>query len=288
MKIAHISDLHLSKITFHPKQFLSKRWVGNINVILSRKKTFKEAQLLLLAEIFEKENIDYLFITGDISSTSQKKEFEGAKTILKSFKNLKIIAVPGNHDHYTKKAHKNKTFYDYFSFSGIKNLEKEKTLKKDGVQAFFLKDSLWAIGLDTALATPLISSKGYFSKKIEENLLDILEKIPKDNYIIIFNHFPFQSSEGRLKKLTRGNILEKILKNFPNIILFLHGHTHKHSIRDLRDLHLPIVVDSGSASHTKLGRWNLLQIEKKKIKISVYHWKHQSWEKGAQKSYDLV
>ena len=75
-KIAHISDLHISRITYNISQFFSKRFVGNFNLLLKRKKNFKEEILKELYEIFEKEKIDCIIVSGDLSSTSLKREFE--------------------------------------------------------------------------------------------------------------------------------------------------------------------------------------------------------------------
>jgi 3',5'-cyclic AMP phosphodiesterase CpdA len=289
MKIAHISDLHLSKITLSPSQFFSKRWLGNINLIFFRKKTFKTTQLYLLPKIFKKENVDYIMVSGDLSSTSLKEEFESGKEFFESI-NIKTLFVPGNHDHYTKKAHTEKRFYEYFTNKkGKTEIEKKFSLKEDGVEAIHLKRNWWYIGLDTALATHLISSKGLFSKKIEKNLKTLLKIIPSNDFIIIVNHFPFSRIEAPRRTLKRCTFLEKIIKKHKNIKFFMHGHTHRHSIEDLREKNLPIILDSGSASHNSIGRWNLLEIEKNRCNINVFHFskKKKIWEKGKKEVFYL-
>src|SRR5690242_19581512 len=108
IRIAHISDLHFSQVSFSPLQFFSKRWVGNFNLIFSRKRKFLAPQLQTLIPFFQKLQIDLILVTGDLSTTSLKQEFEKAHNFLNEFKkwNMQVFVVPGNHDHYTKNAWK--------------------------------------------------------------------------------------------------------------------------------------------------------------------------------------
>ena len=46
LRIAHISDLHFAKLSLNPFQIFSKRFIGNANSLLSRKKVFIPAQAL--------------------------------------------------------------------------------------------------------------------------------------------------------------------------------------------------------------------------------------------------
>jgi len=290
IKIAHISDLHFYKTHYHPSQFFSKRWIGNINAMFLRKKVFKPDQIWLLPDFFEKLKIDYVVVSGDISSTSLKEEFALAKKIFDEFhkKGIKTFIVPGNHDHYTKKAHRDKLFYDFFKQDGSNKIEKKFSLKKDGVEAKFLKDGWWFVGLDCTLATSLTSSRGVFSKEIENNFIEVLRDIPKEDFIILINHFPFLKSPVKRKELVRSDYLLKIIQENPNIKIYLHGHTHHHAILDLRDKNLPIVLDSGSSSHNFLGKWNLLEIDQN-INVSVFEWinKKNIWQKTQERfSYD--
>src|SRR5579871_4764227 len=106
-RFAHISDLHFSNITFNPAQFLSKRWIGNGNLIFSRKHVFCSNHLPELATFFKELNIDAVLITGDLSSTSLHSEFARGKAFIDSLKqHFKVFTLPGNHDHYTKRAYK--------------------------------------------------------------------------------------------------------------------------------------------------------------------------------------
>lgn len=277
MKIAHISDLHLSKIKYDISQFFSKRWIGNLNTLLFRKRIFKVEQLLLLNKLFEAKGVDYIIVSGDISSTSLESEFEAGKIFFQSFSAKKLF-LPGNHDNYTKKAKREMRFYKYFE-----NIKKDKisSLKDDLVEAIPLKNGWWFLAIDATLPTNLLSSKGIFSKKIEENMKKLLKKIPPKDFIIVSNHFPFLRMESPRRELKRASFLKKILKEHKNIKFYLHGHTHRQSILDVRKKGLPIILDSGSAAHNNIGKWNLLNIDKNGATVETFHFKKEEhlWEK---------
>jgi 3',5'-cyclic AMP phosphodiesterase CpdA len=268
VRIAHISDLHFSKISLSPMQFFSKRWVGNLNLIFSRKREFITTQLQTLIPLFQKLQVDLVVVTGDLSTTSLKQEFEKAHHFLNEFKkwNMQVIAIPGNHDHYTKNAWRTKRFYQV-----LDDLEgKNYSLKKDGLAAVDLNASWMVVALDTALATSLTSSRGCFSEELEEKLVSLLSKIPPSKQILMLNHFPFFQHERLNKTLERADALKSVLKRFTNVRLYLNGHTHTHCVADLRSNGLPIVLDSGSAALQHSGSWNLLDLFPQGIELQAF------------------
>jgi hypothetical protein len=52
--------------------------------------------------------------------------------------------------------------------------------------------------------------------------------------------------------------------------LFLHGHSHRQCIADLRSSNLPIILDSGSTAQKHNGTWNLIDITPSGCDIEVY------------------
>jgi 3',5'-cyclic AMP phosphodiesterase CpdA len=128
----------------------------------------------------------------------------------------------------------------------------------------------WLIALDTAIATSLISSNGYFSFELEQKLEKALKEIPANHHVILINHFPIFSNESARKSLIRKEALKKLIEKFPKIKLFLHGHTHRHCIADLRSSHLPIFLDSGSTVQKEGGTWNLIDITATGCDVEVF------------------
>lgn len=337
MRIAHVSDFHFTHLTWNPLRLLSKRFLGNLNWILNRKKHFFEHQLGPLPELFEELGVDLLLLGGDFSTTALPKEFKKATSFIGLFKQP-WIATPGNHDRYTRRSCRSGRFYRYFPSS--------KKEVQDPVDFFTQKDhrievhkiapinrggkkgsicaseaqpdqseairvsggnsntiaprgridmakpqqadcSLFTapvnnnwrvITLDTAQAAHWGSSEGRFSEKLEEYLKEVLTLIPKEESIILLSHYPFFQNDVPKHNLIRGEALQKILHDNPQIRLYLHGHTHRHTIADLQVSNLPIVLDSGSCAQGRKGAWNLIDLQDNGCTISTYRWDHK-WTK---------
>lgn len=273
-RLAHISDLHFSRITWNPCQFFSKRWLGNFNLLFMRRHVFDADSLTSLLPIFHERSVRAVLITGDLSSTSHREEFRLAQQFVTSLQKekFKVFTLPGNHDQYTKSAWKQQLFYQFFneSYGTSAGPLSSLSLKRDGIAAADLGSGWWLVALDTALATPLLSSNGYFSAALEQKLEIVLKEIPVDDNVILINHFPVFSSESQRKSLIRKEALRKLLESFPNVKLYLHGHTHRHCIADLRSSHLPIFMDSGSTSRKKEGTWNLIEIGAEECRVEVF------------------
>jgi 3',5'-cyclic AMP phosphodiesterase CpdA len=252
-------------------------------LVLSRKKAYTPDNLTSLIHLFKNLGVTHVLVTGDLSSTSRRIEFERAQHFISSLQaeGLQAFCVPGNHDQYTRRVYKNQLFYDYFdrNFSdAASSLPPSVNLKDDKVSARYLGNQWWLIGIDTALATPLLSASGSFSPLIEENLTRILETIPSDHQVILMNHFPIFKSSSPRNQLYGREKLQALLNRFPQIRLYLHGHTHRHSIADLRSQQLPIILDSGSTAHKMNGTWNLLEIDSSGCRVQGYQWRPASQE----------
>lgn len=271
-RLVHISDLHFAKIHFGISQFFSKRWVGNAHLVLRRKKEMSIDLLDPLLSSIASVQPDLILISGDLTSTSSLKEFKQALEFTSKLKTIcpKIAIIPGNHDHYTKKAYRLKRFYDFFP---------SHPLKQDRLEPLQLSQDLWMILLDTTLATGLFCSKGAFTNKLADHLKQTLSLLPKTAKIIIVNHFPLESS--RSNPLDNSDLLLEILKQDRRICFYLHGHDHLHKVSDRRDESLPIFIDSGSATHKKQGSWTMLEYDLDRCTLTPFHvtpnktWKQQ-------------
>ena len=281
-RLAHISDLHFSKISWNPLQFFSKRWLGNLNLLLARQYAFAPDHLTTLIPLFHERKIDAVLITGDLTSTSQEAEFEMAQEFIEMLKqeHFKVFVLPGNHDQYTKSACKKQSFYQFFpaQYGPPTDPLSSLSLKDDGITAAYFGHGWWLIALDTAIATSLVSSNGYFSEKVEQKLEKALKDLPSGHQAILINHFPIFSNESSRKSLLRKEALKKIMEKFPQIKLFLHGHTHRHTIADLRASALPIMLDSGSAAQKAGGTWNQIDITSAGCTVEVFK---NTWENGS-------
>ena len=123
-QIVHISDPHFAAVTYNPMQFLSKRWLGNLNLMLFRNKSYQTDHLMHLPALFKALDVEAVCITGDMASTSRHEEFKLAKKFVDQFreKGMKTFVLPGNHDVYTKGAEREKRFYHYFPSEALSKI----------------------------------------------------------------------------------------------------------------------------------------------------------------------
>ncbi|HSX04825.1 MAG TPA: metallophosphoesterase [Rhabdochlamydiaceae bacterium] len=285
IKLAHISDLHFNAASFNPAQIFSKRWLGNLNSVLFRKSQFTYEGLALLKDLFKKQGISHILISGDISTTSHKEEFLTGKAFVEELKkeNFEVITLPGNHDHYTKKAYKQKLFYHYFEPSFEQN--SPFNLKDHGVAIKSLNQNWHLIVLDTTCLPKFLASQGHFSPHIEKHLEEALTSLKGQN-IILANHFPFFQHENLRKRLIRGDEMKKLFAAHPNIKLYLHGHTHRFCVADLRVNGLPIVLDPGSTCHRFKGGCHILEIDSNGCHLGMFKWNEEEWKLFQQHQFN--
>lgn len=270
-RFAHISDLHFSCLFFSPLQFFSKRWIGNFNLLINRKKKFNPAHLYTLIPLFQELQLDGVLLTGDLTTTSHAREFEMAKKFVDALikAGLNVFLIPGNHDHYTRSAYKKRQFYSYFNPVHAKDPMSFFKLQDDKVSVIHLGKNWWLLALDSAEPTSLFSSHGVFSEQVQKNLEHALSLIPSNHKALLINHFPLFEIENK-KSLHRCEELRDVLRRYPQVKLYLHGHTHRHIVADLRPSQLPIVADSGSTGQKKEASWNLIDITEQGCEIAVY------------------
>jgi len=274
VKLAHLSDLHFAACSWNPLHLFSKRWLGNLNFLLGRRQLFEHARLEALPAFLKSLRVTTVLITGDLTTTSSPAEFAAVKQFTDALEkeNLEVLAIPGNHDHYTRAAYKNRLFYNYFPdqwgplpFS----------LKVDGVSAKKLENGWWIVGIDTALATSWVHSTGYFDPKIEAALSRLLSHIPAGDRVLLSNHFPFFQHDSPRKRLVRGEALEALVSCHPQIKIYCHGHTHRQCKANLQASHLPLILDTGSTTHRENGGWYLIDLSD--TSASFYTWNKHAW-----------
>ncbi len=277
MKIAHLSDIHFFRYNLSLKNFFSKELLGTLNHFANRSQLKNGCNLIQLPFFLKEKGVTHVVITGDFTTTSNIKEYTAAKEFIDHLEHqgFKIFFVPGNHDKYTQKSAQSNAFYKY--------LKAPKEMQEKGfVYEEFGEGYHW-IGLDTTLATPLLSSQGLFSCDLEKRLISLLDSIDKTQPLIVVNHFPVRSRKAMPKRhqMIRYPCLKQILEKYPNIKLYLFGHTHLSEIF----LGRPILLNGGSLTLTKGGSFHLLELQKNQITIEGYshqsgQWEASSWQQA--------
>ena len=119
MRIAHLSDLHITKLPPSLAGLLDRRLSGSINLrFLGRGERYRDAAergRFAVQQILE-EAPDAIVFGGDATSLSEPEEFEIAADVLAPLLSLGVpcIALAGNHDRYTVKAEREQRFEKAF------------------------------------------------------------------------------------------------------------------------------------------------------------------------------
>ncbi|PCI78040.1 hypothetical protein COB21_01730 [Candidatus Aerophobetes bacterium] len=277
MKIAHISDPHFFVPNYSLSQFLSKRWLGNLNLLLNRKSELFIERLCLLPLFFKSKGVTDVVISGDLTTTSSDAEFEKAQHFVQQFENegIRVTLIPGNHDNYTRAAGRGKTFYKYFPSTYKNPKSAHPNLRDDRHTVLPLENNWTMVLVDTSVPTPLHLSTGNFSNTLEQALTSTLTLLEGKNVILV-NHYPFISIEKKQRRLVGAENLFNLLKKFPCVRMYWHGHTHRKIIADLRESKLPVVLDPGSISY-KQGSFFISDLTQDQIDLKSYHWRKSHW-----------
>lgn len=269
MKVAHLSDIHFFKNDLNYRNFFSKKLLATLNYYFNRKKNKVHFDINEIPALLKSKGVTHVIITGDFTTTSNHKEYALAKEFLDHLqkKGFKIFIIPGNHDNYTKESALSKRFYQKLSASAA--LRDESIIYED-----FGEGYKW-VGLDTTIATPLWSSQGLFSEALEEKLIRLLDSIPKEQPLILINHFPIVTRKHMPYRnlMLRFEKLKEIVERYSNIKLYIFGHTHLSEIIPGK----PLSLNSGSLTLTKGGSFHIMDLKPDSVEVEVYSHETGSW-----------
>lgn len=278
MKIAHLSDIHFFRNQFKLSTLFSKRLLGTLNHYMNPKRHSVDFDLFELPEVLKAQGVTHVVISGDFTTTSNVKEYQLASHFLKKLEDqgFKIFAIPGNHDHYTRQSDKTKRFYQFIKAS--------IDLKEKGISYEDFGDGFKCILLDTVLATPCWSSQGLFSKNLEKRLSNLLNSIPKEQPLIVINHFPVvKGNRPQRHQMVGLEALRSLLESHSNIVLYLHGHTHISEFSTTK----PLMINSGSLTLTKGGSFHIMDLTDEFLEVEAYTYHDNTWKVRIKKSFPV-
>ena len=275
MRIGHISDLHILDIDRpKPIEFLNKRLVGGLNLLLNRSHAHSVHVVQQALEHLDDLDVNHIVISGDFTNLALDSEFEAARRVVDSIDNAtdRVSLVPGNHDYYTPGAVRNRRFEQHFS----EFLESDfPDFQVDGHYPYcHLRDQVAVVGLNSGIATPWFFSTG----RVAGDELDAAARLlatpeVERRFKVVVVHHPLLPDENHTINYTRrlindDQVLETLRTH--DVDLVLHGHTHYFSILQLPKLGTPgttYICEAGStsvASHsdpTMAGKFNIYDIE---------------------------
>jgi 3',5'-cyclic AMP phosphodiesterase CpdA len=232
MRVAHCSDLHLLSLRgARWRDWANKRWIGGLNLILSRGRHHRPEIFDAMADDFARAGIDHVVCTGDLTNVALREEFRFAREKLDriALGPDRVTVLPGNHDSYVADG------VPYFA---------------DALAPYHRADPEWQwpdgepwpvvrvrgpvaiIGLSTSRPSPWFTAYG----RLGDEQLDRLRRVLSDDRLadklrlVALHHPPAgRAAASRIRGLRDHAAFAAVLAE-TGAELVLHGHEH----RDLR------------------------------------------------------
>jgi len=332
-RFAVISDIHIAAFRqARPWDFFNQRIIGLVNWALRRRHHFpKEIRDALFHDLRKQKAsgyIDGLIVCGDLSTLAMPEEFDIARELIESigFPPEAMIIIPGNHDSYTKSAHKRRLFENAFRCLRTNNLDSQSSLKANNtrfqkippadnqtlvaddagipeIYPYVIDESTFAIiGISTATPSRPMYATGRIGSRqliaLKENLARC--KTKNKTVVLVMHHPPEMPKTLAHKSLLDSDAFQDVIsENSPTLIL--HGHLHKRVVtsqvignngkmNNSSPRHVPVRGLPASCYNSKDDvRWpaySLLDLENPNM-IAI-SWRKYDYETNTYKSDDLA
>lgn len=279
MKIAHLSDIHFYQTDWSFKMLFSKSLLGTLNHACNPHRKAQDFDVFDLPVTLKSLGVEWVFVSGDWTTTSNQLEYKRAKKLFEAFEkaSLKVLSIPGNHDHYTLKAYQEKRFYQF--------IKTKASLKLDRFAYQELNENYACLLLDTTLATPCWSSQGYFFEELELKLKTFLDSLNPNINLMVMNHFPvLPNRRPKRHQMKRKERLKEILDQYAQIKVYLYGHTHASEFSLSQN---PVHINCGSLTLTPQGSFHVMDFTKEFLEVKAYHYTSKQWEIKAKKVFPM-
>jgi 3',5'-cyclic AMP phosphodiesterase CpdA len=259
IRLAHLSDIHVTaaRLEWRLRDWFSKRYPGWINYRwLGRRYRFRQADEVLgvLGEELRRGQFDRLIFSGDATAMGFESEFRRAAELLHVGDPAmpRGLAVPGNHDYYTRHVAASGLFECYFKFW-------QEGQRVDGSLYPFAQrvGHVWLVGVNSCTGNvwpwDAAGSAGSQQRQRLARLLAGLSTGPR----ILVTHYPVCLATGEKEPRTHNlRDAEELVRVAAEggVSLWLHGHRHGAYFVEQPSLAPFPVVCAGSATQSR--RWS--------------------------------
>jgi 3',5'-cyclic AMP phosphodiesterase CpdA len=257
MRLAHFSDIHLTAtpLRLAARDWFGKRGTGWLNARMGRGKHFRDASRVaqMMADDIRSRRYDHVIFSGDATTLGLRSEFAEVERVLRPTDGWPpALAVPGNHDYYTRRAARAQEFERVFA-----HWQQGERIGEHRYPFAQKVGSFWLVGVNSSDANLWHwDSRGRVGVPQLDRLRELLARLPVGPRVMV-THYPLILDSGRPE--TRWRKLRDVfhLRDLAvqgGVKLWLHGHRHKAYFHKADD-ELPIsVVCVGSA--TQADRWS--------------------------------
>lgn len=249
MKIAHISDPHLSSLD-HVRwnDLLDKRILGYLSWKLRRRRSHsREILSRTLADLAGRQP-DHLVISGDFTHLGTADECRETETWLHSIGNSDYIScVPGNHDRYVA-ADPAETTGRWRAWMRSDPGEQDNAPDFPYLR---VRGPVAIIGLSTAVPTAPFFASGRLGDDQLRRLGRLLETAAqRELYRIVVLHHSPHSMGFRRGLADAGQLLSTLAGPGAELVIHGHGHRRMHALLTAGARQVPVFgVPSASASY---------------------------------------
>jgi 3',5'-cyclic AMP phosphodiesterase CpdA len=259
IRLAHLSDVHITadRLGWGRLDWFNKRLTGWLNYRLSgRGQSFRQADLVLAALIadVQERRPDHVVFSGDATGLGFEAEFARAAALLKVADPHMPpgLAVPGNHDYYTRASAASGLFERYFA-------PWQTGVRVDAAVYPFAQrvGPVWVVGVNSCTGNrwPWDAGGSVDGPQLGRlgRLLQGLEPGPR----VLVTHYPVRLASGQPERRGHG------LRNLPDlvrvaarggVVLWLHGHRHaSYHLPHGDDAPFPAICVGSSTQH---GHWS--------------------------------
>jgi 3',5'-cyclic AMP phosphodiesterase CpdA len=275
-RLAQVSDPHFRSFrNIKLRDFLGKRALGGLNLLLLRRRKHSMALLQAVAQDLLSRDVDHLALTGDLCNIALESEWAAALRWIEATQLPadRVTVIPGNHDAYVAKVVDDGVFERMFAAYQTAELRAD-----NAVYPFVrLRGEVALVCTSTGVPTGDAGAWGSMGKSQLVRLESLLTapEVKSRRRVVLIHHPPLVNRAGEDRNLRDRAALQALLAR-TGADLVLHGHDHRDFFSDLPgpgNTRIP-VVGAGSASydgpHHRRSRYHVFEITSASITVITY------------------
>lgn len=279
-RLAHVTDPHFRGFDgAHLADFVGKRAVGALNLVVNRRRHHKMELLEALGDDLRAERPDHVALTGDLSNVSLDAEWRAALRWVEALGRTPadITIIPGNHDAYVREVVESRAFETLFVAYQTVDLPGPASGPGAGATAderrpiypfVRLRGPLALVAVNSCVATGDLGAWGEVGAAQLARLEAALAapELRDKTRVVLLHHPPVRLKGGEERNLRDREALAAVLARAGGELV-LHGHDHRDERAALPgpDGRTIPVVGAGSASYAgaaaRRARYNVYEID---------------------------
>lgn len=275
-RLGHVSDLHFRSFAgARVEQFVGKRAVGTMNLVLNRWRKHRMELLEALRADVRARAVDHLAVTGDLANVSLEGEWREALRWLAAYgaPPEAITVIPGNHDAYVGDVVASGLFERLFAPFQTAELRRDEA----AYPFARLREGVALVAVNTSVATGDLGAWGEIGEAQRGRLEALLTapEVARRVRVVLIHHPPVIHKGGERRNLRDRTALCALLRR-TGAELVLHGHDHRDErvvLDGPNGTRIP-VIGAGSGSYAgapeRRSRHNVYEIDGRRITLFTY------------------